>query len=339
MKIDILCGASTSSQNGVTPSDLYGKNDRIGVGGSEYALLTLCEAWHKRGDEVTLYNNPKRNDGLFEQRTTDSFDKNAERDILIVNREPNEKAHDANGKRIFFSCDQYTIGDFRTFALEVEKVVGISLFHVEHLKYQYNINEAIFIDLPVRSWEYETKLEKVKNRLIFTSVPERGLELLAKIWPQLLERVPDISLVITSDYRLWGCISPLNEQHVARFIGAKGVTFLGAVPRERLIKEQLLAQIHLYTNTYDELFCISVAESQVAGVLPITSDIGALATTNMGILIHGNPADNLDAFVEKTVESLQNKSLEAIQFQLSQKAKDRFSIDRILREWDERVFA
>jgi hypothetical protein len=59
----------------------------------------------------------------------------------------------------------------------------------------------------------------------------------------------------------------------------------------------------------------------------------------MGILICGNPADNLNAFVEKTVESLQNKSLEAIQFQLSQKAKDRFSIDRILREWDERVFA
>ena len=336
LRIDVLCGGG--SPDGVTPNDLYGRNGRVGVGGSEYDLLTLCEGWHKRGHEVTLYNNPKNADRIFEQRTTESFDKNAERDILIVNREPNQKAYKAKGKVIFFSCDQYTVGDFAHFAGLVDQVVSISPFHSAYLASQYGINDSTVIDLPVRSWEYETKFEKVANRLIFTSVPDRGLALVAEMWPRLQKQIPDISLVITSDYRLWGSASPMNEQYVKKFIQAGNVQFLGAVPRERLIEEQLKAQIHLYTNVYDELFCISVAESQVAGVLPITSDIGALATTNMGVLIKGNPADNLSTFVEKTVEYLKNPSLAAIQYQLSEKAKERFSLDKILDIWEKQAF-
>ena len=336
MKIDVLCGSG--SPNGVTPDDLYGKNGRIGVGGSEYALLTLCEGWHKRGHEVTLYNNPKNADRIFEQLPTVAFDKNAKRDILIVNREPTPKAYKANGKKVFFSCDQYTVGDFAHFATAVDQIVSISPFHSAYLAIHYGIMESTVIDLPIRSWEYDTKLKKIANRLIFMSVPDRGLMLVAEMWTKLQAQIPDISLVITSDYRLWGSASPLNEQYVNRFIRAKNVQFLGAVPRERLIQEQLKAQIHLFPCIYDELFCISVAESQVAGALPITSDTGALATTNMGVLIKGDPREHLNTFVEKTVEYLQNKSLATIQFQLSQKAKERFSLDRILDEWEARVF-
>jgi len=336
MKIDVLCGSG--SPDGVTPSDLYGKSGRVGVGGSEYALLTLCEGWHKRGHEVTLYNSPKNADRIFEQLPTDAFDKNAKRDVLIVNREPTSKAYKASGKIVFFSCDQYTVGDFGHFATVVDQVVSISPFHSAYLATHYSIRESTVIDLPVRSWEYDTKLEKAANRLIFTSVPDRGLALVAEMWPKLQAQIPDISLVITSDYRLWGSASPLNEQHVSRFIRAGNVQFLGAIPRERLIQEQLKAQIHLYPCTYDELFCISVAESQVAGVLPITSDTGALATTNMGVLIKGDSRERLNTFIEKTVEYLQNKSLAEIQLRLSQKAEERFSLDRILDEWETRVF-
>ena len=229
------------------------------------------------------------------------------------------------------------MGDFAHFAGLVDQVVSISPFHSAYLASQYGINDSTVIDLPVRSWEYETKFEKVANRLIFTSVPDRGLALVAEMWPRLQKQIPDISLVITSDYRLWGSASPMNEQHVSRFIQAGNVQFLGAVPRERLIEEQLKAQIHLYTNVYDELFCISVAESQVAGVLPITSDVGALATTNMGVLIKGDPRENLNTFVEKTVEYLQNPELPEIQIKLSERAKERFSLDRVLDGWDEKV--
>ncbi len=45
-----------------------------------------------------------------------------------------------------------------------------------------------------------------------------------------------------------------------------------------------------YPCTYEELFCISAAECQVAGALPVTTETGALATTNQwGQIIEGSP--------------------------------------------------
>ena len=47
MKIDIL--ANDGSPLGVTMNSVWGKDGRIGVGGSELAILTLCEGWTEMG--------------------------------------------------------------------------------------------------------------------------------------------------------------------------------------------------------------------------------------------------------------------------------------------------
>lgn len=338
MKIDILCGSG--SPDGVHLSDLHGVSGRVGVGGAEYALLTMCEGWTKAGHQVVLYNNPTRQDGVFEQRAVDSFQEGENRDVLIVFREPTSRAFRAAGLRVFWSCDQYTVGDFKHFAQFAQKIVTISPFHTQYFAATYGITNSIDIDLAVRSWEYDNEIEKVPNRLIFTSVPDRGLDIVAKIFPRVRAEIPDASLVITSDYRLWGVGEPRNSQYIQKFIRESNVQFLGAVQRKKLIEEQLKAQMHFYTSIYDELFCISVAESQVAGVLPITTNIGALATTNMGVLINGNANDWAvqNIFIEKTIEYLQNPELPRIQKDLQKKAKERFSLNRILGEWDRLVF-
>lgn len=340
MKIEILCGEG--SQNGVHLSDLFGSVDRIGVGGSEYALLTMCEAWTKRGDEVVLYNNPKRQDGVFEQRSVNAFNKNDHRDVLIVFRQPTSKVLHANGLKVFWSCDQYTVGDFKHFSQFVDKAVTISPFHTKHFESTYGINGAISIDLPVRTWEYDQSAEKIDGRIIFTSVPDRGLDAVHKIFPSIKKLVPNASIVITSDYRLWGSMSPSNQGHIMKFAGMDGVSFIGAVKRDRLIQEQLSAQVHLYpfTGTTEELFCLSVAESQVAGVVPITSTDGALETTNMGVQIEGNARDlrNAELFINAVVSYLKNPELSNIQNTLSQRARERFDVSRIMKIWDEEVF-
>ncbi len=337
MKIEVLCGGG--SPDGVHLSDIYGKNGRIGVGGAELGLLTLCEGWSKAGNEVILYNNPKRQDGVFEQRNVADFERNERGDVVIIFREPTDKVMSVQVPKIFFSCDQYTVGDFAHFARFVDKVVTISPYHSRYFERVYNIQNSIPIDIPVRTWEYDTETEKVPNRLIFTSVPDRGLEIVAQTFPQITAQVPDASLVVTSDYRLWGVGSPMNQQFVQMFMRMGNVEFLGAVPRERLVQEQLKAQIHYYPCTYEELFCIAVAESQVAGALPITTPVGALGTTNMGIQIDGNTIDVAvqQVFIQKTIEYLRNTHLSQIQKDLQAKAKERFSLDRILSEW-EKVF-
>ena len=165
---------------------------------------------------------------------------------------------------------------------------------------------------------------------------------MAQVWDMMRGRIPEeASLVITSDYRLWGVGAPNNERYKMMFIRKPGVEFIGAVKRNRLIEEQLKADVHAYCNTYDELFCISIAESQVAGAYPITSDVGALKTTNMGMLIEGHPTNNgwLELFANTILEVIDNREeLEEKRKDVQEKALERFDPKRIVTEWDKKVF-
>jgi hypothetical protein len=338
--IDVL--TNDGSPIGVTMETLMGNDpNQVGVGGAEQALLTLCEGWHNEGHKVRLYNSPRIVGGSpFPQYPIDTFIPKEDRDILIVFRSPNHRIKNAKGKLIWFSCDQYTIGDFREFAQQVDKIVTISQFHADHFKTEYGIENTITIDLPVRLQEYEQVIPKVKNRLIFCSVPDRGLSVLAQSYPLLKREVSDLSLTITSDYRLWGVGHAGNEQYIRKFLGMDGVSFLGAVSRRDLVHEQQKAQIQAYSCLYEELFCYAVAECQVAGALPVTSDIGALATTNMGVRITGNPhsIEWQGAFVSSIVAILNSPDLAERQKELQQKAIERFSLKRIMKIWETEVF-
>lgn len=58
MKIDVLC--NDGSPLGVVEADINGGiPGRMGVGGAELALLTMCAAWKFNGHDIVLYNNPR----------------------------------------------------------------------------------------------------------------------------------------------------------------------------------------------------------------------------------------------------------------------------------------
>ena len=336
LRISILC--TDGSPLGVTLKDLWGEGNRgIGIGGSEYALLTMCEEWHKAGHEVILYNNPMTTNGSpFEQRNISSFDPNEDRDVLIVFRSPSPRSLAAKGLKVWFSCDQETIGDFAHFATTVHKIVCISPRHAQYFAERYKIHNTTVIDIPVRIGDFDTleEVEKIKNRLIFTSVPARGLDNLIKIYPEIQKAIPDVSLAITSDYRLWGCPAS-NEHFRSKWLSQSNVQFFGALPRIKYLEELMKAQIFLYQCEYDELFCVSCSEAQYAGAYPITSNAGALPTTNMGTVLEGDVKIMGKYFVDVVVNMLKDpEGLKRAQDNIKQKAKDRFNPERILKEWD-----
>lgn len=342
MKIDVLC--NDGSPLGVTEATIDGMDGRMGVGGSELALLTMCRAWQYYGNQVTLYNNP--NNPLvstFRQLAVDDFRPHDDRDILIIFRSPNPKSLHAKGKKIWWSCDQQTVGDFRALADEVEKVVTISPRHNKYFKEVYGITNSIAIDLPVRTWEYTGDVEKVSHRCIFTSMPDRGLDELHGIWPLIIKEVPDASLVITSDWRLWADWQSEDAILPRRLSWARhpNVEYKAAVKRPELIQIQKSADLHIYPCVYDELFCIAVAESQVAGAFPVTSDMGSLSTTNMGRVIHGNPSDPawVEIFVKNVVELLTDPKLKQKQEWVREVAKKRFGVENIIGQWESKVFS
>lgn len=343
LKIDVLC--NDGSPLNITEKSIHGTATRIGVGGAELALLTMCSGWQYYGNKVTLYNNPNEGGASsFEQKTLDEFNPGEDRDILVIFRSPNQRifGNGVKGKKVWWSCDQYTVGDFRTFAQWADKIVTISPYHSQYFKNTYGINNTEYIDLPIRTWEYKDKIEKIKHRCIFTSMPDRGLMPMHAAWARIVAKVPDATLVITSDWRLWSENADpyaTNPFRIA-FAGLPNVVYKGAVSRSELIRTQMEAELLTYPCTYEELFCITAAEAQVAGAFPITSSNGALPTTNMGLAIYGNPTmpDFIDVFVDKVVEYLNDPLLKQRQEYVRETAMRRFSLETIIKKWEDQVF-
>lgn len=340
LKIDILC--NDGSPLGTHWSDIYGygPSGRVGLGGAELALHTMCEAWNRVGHHVRLYNNPLTQGSPYPQFPIDTFIPGEDRDILIIFRSPNHRPNNAKGKKIWWSCDQYTVGDFAQFSKKVDKIVTISPFHANHFRNAYGIENTVTIDLPVRLEDYSSSplvgVEKIPNRMIYCSVPDRGLTVLAQAYPRIKQEVPDATLVITSDYRLWGLPDARNEQYLRRFLGMDGVKFLGAIPRKEMVNEQMKAQIMAYPCTYDELFCYAVAECQVAGAFPVTSSQGAVSTTNMGQIVHGEASNPhwIKTYADAVIHALRYEEMDRKRAEVREKAIERFSLDKILVEWD-----
>lgn len=341
MKIDVL--ANDGSPLHVTEASVWGRDGRLGVGGAELALLTLCRGWHDRGYEVTLYNNPDNpENSVFSQKTLDEFKADDERDYLIIFRSPNERITGATGKKIWWSCDQFTVGDFKDFSKKVDQIVTISPFHAKYFRDMYGIENTTTIDLPVRD-DYNGTVEKIPKRCVYTSVPDRGSAQLNAAWALIIRDVPDASLVLTSDWRLWDANidKSILTPYRLPFAAHPNTSYIGAVCREKLIEYQMEANLLLYPCTYDELFCIAVAEAQVAGAIPITSQMGAVKTTNeFGIQIEGSPFEPLfiEKFRDAAVNLLNDPYIKDRQEDMKKKAKERFSLDRILDIWDAEVF-
>lgn len=345
MKIDIL--TKDGSPLGVTPGMIYGDNNRIGVGGSEIALLTMCEFLAKAGHDVVLYNDPldkSSEDVGFEQRPLYSYKPYEDRDVLINFRSPNDKVSCSKGLKVWWSCDQYTIGNFKSFAPEVDRILVISEFHRRHFAAAYGITENVWVtDLPVRLDEYIgfPEIEKIPKRFIFNSVPDRGLTPFRRIWDIITHNHHDATLVITSDYRLWGATAN-TEGHRMNWVNAKNYEYLGGIGRCRLVREQLQAEFCLYPCVYDELFCISAAENQVAGIKTVSTPQGALETTNMFKTLAIDPTDpRNDITFANTVFEMMDDPDRYNQLVLENQAKamSRFDPKIITNYWLNEVFA
>lgn len=340
MKIDILC--NDGSPIGVTESSIFGEDGRIGVGGAELSMLTLCRELTRRGHEVTVYNNPQPNGkSSFRHAKISEFKPYEKRDSLIIFRSPNSLADGAVGKKIWWSHDQYTVGDFKSFSKSVDSVVCVSEHHKDYFSRVYGMDERKIrvIDNQVRTFEYpDFPQKKEKRSFIFTSVPDRGLMNLLPLWKKISSAYPDATLTITSDWSLWsGNKDALIDSEVLKYkvawAGMRGVRYLGAVRRKELIDLQVKSKFHLYPCVYPELFCISVAESQVAGVFPITSSTGALYSTNrMGKVIYDPP--NSEEFVLEAFSSIE-KLIDEDDLIDVPKAKKTFDLDKITTLWEE----
>lgn len=292
-RMRIVFDCPGNMRGGWTPTSL---EDR-GIGGAETAITLLVRELASRGHEVLLFNDipnsitVNRNISYHPRSLLPGF---LDCDAFVTFRCPSEYISQTTAKtRIFWSCDQQTSGDWRKEIFpHVDKVVTISDYHQQYMidRWHSNPDDTVVIGCPIAHWNYEPHADKDPNQFIFCSVPGRGLEYMATVMRNIRKQLPDAKLTITSDYRLWGVPEPRNDEYRVQF---RNEEFLGMVSKADLIRLQNLSMAYPYPCTYEECFCIAVAECAAAGAIPISTNIGAVAQTigESGYIV-GPPTDD-----------------------------------------------
>jgi glycosyltransferase involved in cell wall biosynthesis len=118
-------------------------------------------------------------------------------------------------------------------------------------------------------------------RLAYTSTPFRGLDLLLACYPALYRRHPNCRLDVYSSMQVYGRPSEQDE-----FQGlydqcqkTAGVNYRGSVSQTILATELAGTTMLAYPNTFRETGCIAAMEALAAGLVVVSSDLGALPET------------------------------------------------------------
>jgi glycosyltransferase involved in cell wall biosynthesis len=146
-------------------------------------------------------------------------------------------------------------------------------------------------------------------RLAYTSTPFRGLEYLAACFPPIFRRHPQCQLDVFSSMQVYGQpaaedpFRPLYDQLRA----STGVVYRGSVSQTELARELTQFSVLAYPNTFPETSCIAAMEALAAGLLVVTSDLGALPETCAGfgrLVPPVGPGRDLEPFVIDFAQTL-----------------------------------
>ena len=133
-------------------------------------------------------------------------------------------------------------------------------------------------DLIIKS-EFKPK-EKLK--LIYTSTPWRGLDVLLKAMEQI--KTDKVELDIYSSTQIYGdAFKKVNDdQFIKLYDKAKSlkyVNYKGYIDHKELMKVLHTYDCYVHPSTFEETFCLAAMESLAAGLVAMTTDLGALYET------------------------------------------------------------
>jgi len=144
--------------------------------------------------------------------------------------------------------------------------------------------QATVIDTPIEPLPIREKTFD-KIRLVYSSTPQRGLQILVPVFEKLAEKYKNIHLDVFSSFKIYGWeesdkqFEPLYD----KIRNHPQMTYHGNQPNN-VVKEHLLnAHIHAYPSIWLECNSRSIIEAMSAGLLCVHPNYGGLVDTSGGL--------------------------------------------------------
>ncbi len=192
---------------------------------------------------------------------------------------------------------------------------------------------------------FKNKYPKERGRIVYSSSPDRGLDTLIHLLPQIRKEVPGASVHVFYGFLTWEKAVRLRQNHdeirwmeeIKQLLDHPGVVYRGRIGQAELAKEISKAQLWAFCTRFTETFCISALENMAAGNPIVTSDLAGLYSTvgDAGILISGDAysKEYQETFVRECVSMLTDRNRWKLYSEHGLERAKKFSWTGIAEEW------
>lgn len=185
-----------------------------------------------------------------------------------------------------------------------------------------------------------------QHKLFYGSSPDRGLDMLLYIWPDIKKEFPDAELHVCYGWKLFDIMAKTNPERrqwkssVLMMMQSPGVIDHGRLGKKELAEVRKSCGIWAYPTTFTEINCITGLDCQRDGLVPVTMDLAALhETVGAGVLVKGNIKDPkvMKEYKAKLIEMMGDKELWNKESIKGQRFTNKYGWTNIASEWT-RVF-
>jgi glycosyltransferase involved in cell wall biosynthesis len=184
---------------------------------------------------------------------------------------------------------------------------------------------------------------KEEIRLIYTSTPQRGLNILVPVFEKLCEKYDNIVLDVFSSYKIYGW-ADADQQFEDLFEKCRNhpkINYHGFAPNETVREHVAKSHIFAYPSIWPECNSQSLIEAMSAGAICVHPNYAGLTDTsgNITIQYHWDQDVNVHAnmfyaVLDDTIQKMRdNDMMPYLQFQKTY-ADYRYNWDKIGNQWN-----
>lgn len=271
--------------------------------GAERCIMQLAPRFAADGWRTVVFGTPGEHRGV-DENGVEWWDSNEYNPIepfkvFISSRTPEPFINNINSLIKVLWMHDVNIGpSLNQIKGQPNRIVGLTNWHVRHLMNLYDLPGQVMHVIPngIETSRFEIDRSEDADgtpKFIWSSSPDRGLDVLVSLWPQIKQKYPEATLdvyygweiidKVIDAHRSQGQVSWLEQfkagimNHITWLGPDSGITMHGRVDQETLAKAMYNSNYWAYPTAFMETYCITALEAQAAGVIPITSDLAALS--------------------------------------------------------------
>lgn len=336
-----------------------------GMGGSETWAARLSEQLSLLGYDVTVYADLQDENATIVESTGEKYRHHTKLvddfkydciDYLIASRTTDAFAlpylHAINKyvmiHDIWLSSNQnYNIHEW-----QVRNYFVLSNWHKSFVMSHHKIPEnKILLTANGSDQQLYAQVDQVKkkNKIFYSSSPDRGLYELLQMFPKIRERVPDVELVVAYGFYNWeraiisrNSVDEVKSLNTIRsLLNQPGVRFVDRLSKSDLAKEQMECKAWLYPTVFWETFCITSVEAGLAKCAILSTKVAGLISTvgDAGILLDGDnkSSEYQSKFIDESVRLLTDEEYRLSWAEKAHNKMLQYRWDKIALDW-QKVF-